>query len=139
MKHDDVWIVVLLAHFATPFLAGLIVLTMVVIAKEEKPTWVEANDAALDLVILSIGATAPLMLEGRLRENLSPDIAVYGILLVLVNLLIAGSLVGRKKWKKDKTLTFANIWPDFFLGMSSVGMTTLAFYFAYTRTGGQHA
>lgn len=130
--------VLLLAHMGTPLLAGLVVLTMVIVAKNGPPDWLEANDAALDLTILSIGATGPLLLEHKLRASFSPDIAVFGILLVLANLLIAGALVGRKKWKKNLQLTFANVWPDFLLGSFSVAMTTGAFYFAYTRFGGQH-
>jgi hypothetical protein len=134
-------VVLLLAHMGTPFLAALVVLGMVVIAKNGPPDWTEANDASLDLTILSIGATGPLLLEAQLREVFSPRMAVYGILLVLVNLLIACVLVGRKKWKADHTLRFGNVWPDFLLGMLSVGMTTGAFYIAYhsSTVGGVHA
>ncbi len=137
---NDVWMpAILLAHMGTPFLAGLVVLTMTVIAKDGRLKWAEANDAALDLVILSIGATGPLLLEHKFRENFRPDMAVYGILLVLVNLLLAGILVARKKRIGDKELTFANVWPDFFLGIASLALTTGAFYFAYNSVGGQHA
>ena len=133
--------VLLLAHMGTPFLAALVVLGMVVIAKNGLPDWTEANDASLDLTILSIGATGPLLLEARLRQIFNPDMAVYSILLVLLNLLIACVLVGRKKWKIDHTLVFGNVWPDFLLGMLSVGMTTGAFYIAYhsSTAGGAHA
>jgi hypothetical protein len=109
--------------------------------KEWPPDWSEANDASLDLTILSIGATGPLLLEAHLRETFNPRMAVYGILLVLLNLLIACILVGRKKWKTDHTLRFGNVWPDFLLGLLSVGMTTGAFYIAYysSTAGGAHA
>jgi hypothetical protein len=138
---NDMWMpVILLAHIGTPFLAGLVVLMMALLAKNGPPEWVDANDAALDLVILSIGAVAPLLLlEHNLRQSFDPALGVYGIALVLVNLLFAGMLVGRKKWKTNRLLTFANVWPDFLLGMVSVAMTSGAFYFAYTRVGGQHA
>jgi hypothetical protein len=132
----------LLAHMGTPFLAALVVLGMVIIAKNGVPDWTEANDASLDLTILSIGATGPLLLEPKLRRIFNPDMAVFGILLVLVNLLIACVLVGRKKWKTDHGLTFGNVWPDLLLGMFSVAMTTGAFYFAYnssTAGGNIHA
>lgn len=131
----------LLAHMGTPFLAGVVVLGMVVIAKNGVPDWSEANDASLDLTILSIGATGPLLLEPKLRQTFDPDMAVYGILLVLTNLLIACVLVGRRKWKTNHALTWGNVWPDFLLGMLSVIMTTAAFYAAYNSTvrGGTHA
>lgn len=136
MKHE-VWMPgLLLAHMATPFLAGLVVLTMTAIAKDDSLKWAEANDAALDLVILSIGATGPLLLDDRFRRNFSPYIAVFGIMLVLINLLIAGGLVARRKQRKNKDITFGNVWFDFFLGIASVVMTTGAFYFAYTNVGG---
>jgi len=126
----------LLAHMATPFLAGLVVLTMTAIAKDGDLKWAEANDAALDLVILSIGATGPLLLDDRFRKNFSPYIAVFGIMLVLVNLLLAGALVARRKQRKDLSITFGNVLFDFVLGIASVVMTTWAFYFAYTSVGG---
>jgi len=133
--------VLLLAHMGTPFLAALVVLGMVVIAKNGPPDWTEANDASLDLTILSIGATGPLLLEARLRESFNPRMAVYGILLVPLNLLIACILVGRKKWKTNRALTFGNVWPDFLFGMLSVGMTTGVFYIAYhsSTAGVTHA
>ena len=81
--------VVLIAHIGTPFLAALVVLGMVILAKKDIPDWSEANDAALDLTILSIGATGPLLLEPKLRLAFDPGMAVYGLLLVLLNLLIA--------------------------------------------------
>jgi len=123
---------VLLAHMGTPLLAGFVVLGMGMVAKTGAPDWSEANDAALDLTILSIGATGPLLLEPRLRASFSPDMAVYGILLVLLNLLVACVLVGRRKWKSDRSLTFRNVWPDLFFGTLSIAMTTGAFYRAHT-------
>ena len=129
---------VLLAHMGTPFLAGLLVLGMVVVAKDGTPDWCEANDAALDLTILSIGATGPLLLEPNLRAHFNADMAVYGILLVLANLLVACALVARKKWKADRALTFRNIYPDFFMGMFAVAMTTGAFYHAYITSNMKH-
>lgn len=135
-------LVLLLAHIGTPLLAGLVVLGIVVVANQETPDWMQANEAALDLTILSIGATGPLLLEPGIRENFRPDMAVYGILLVLSNLLIACILVGRKKWKKNRELTFINVWPDLLFGVFSVAMTTGAFYAAYNpvvHPGGQHA
>jgi hypothetical protein len=130
--------VVLLAHMGTPFLAGFVVLGMVVLAKPGVPDWLDANDASLDLTILSIGATGPLLLEPKIRQAFDSNMAVYGILLVLTNLLIACVLVGRKKWKQNHALTFENIWPDFLLGLLAVGMTTGVFYIAYNVKGGMH-
>ena len=131
--------VVLFAHICTPFLAGLVVLGMVVLAKKEIPTWSEANDAALDLTILSIGATGPLLLEPTVRQAFEPSMAVYGILLVLLNLVIACALVARRKWKTNLQLTLKNCALDFLLGSCSVGMIAMAFYIAYNTKGGTHA
>ena len=71
----------ILPHWVT----GLLVLAMVALAQKTAPDWNMANDAALDLTILSIGATGPLLLERHLQMNWSAELGVYGILIVLLN------------------------------------------------------
>src|SRR5258706_13422121 len=90
-----------LAHVAIPFLAGLVVLAIVIVSGPKAISWDAANDAALDMTILSIGATGGLFLNHKLQEHLGGQTPLYGILAVLANLLLSCMLSYRKRWKPE--------------------------------------
>jgi hypothetical protein len=128
----------LLAHLAIPFLAGLVVLAIVIVSGPKEIGWDAANDAALDMTILSIGATGGLFLNHRLQEHWGMQTPLYGILAVLANLLLSCMLVYRKRWKPEaeRTATIRNMWPDLVVGTLAMCLTTGLFIMGYTSGGG---
>ena len=121
----------LVAHLFIPLLAGVVVLAIVIVSSRSKPDWDTANDAALDLTILSIGAVGALFLNEKLQEHWRQLTPLLGIVVVLANLLLTCILAYRKRWKPDeeKALEFRNIWPDIFLGVLALIITTAVFVF----------
>ena len=127
----------LLAHLAIPFFAGLVVLAIVVVSGREKINWDAANDAALDMTILSIGATGSLFMNHTLQEHLGGRISLYGILAVLANLLLSCMLAYRRRWKPvdRRAPTFLNMLPDLVLGGFALSLTTGIFVIGYVSGG----
>lgn len=128
----------LLAHLAIPFLAGLVVLGIVVVSGPKEISWDAANDAALDMTILSIGATGGLFLNHKLQEHWGDQTPIYGILAVLANLLLSCILAYRKRWKpeNDRAPRFRNMLPDLLVGGIAMCLTTGLFVVGYTSSGG---
>jgi len=85
--------VALLAHIAIPLLAGLI-LVLFVRAKDGF-TWSSCNEIAIDQVLISIGATGAIFLNQKLNNKYEGALAIYGILIVLANLILAVLLIYR--------------------------------------------
>jgi hypothetical protein len=121
----------LVAHLVIPLLAGLVVLAIVVISSKDKPDWDAANDGALDLTILSIGATGALFLNQKFQEHWHQITPLLGIAVVLANLLLTCVLAYRRRWKPEgqKALDFRNVWPDIFFGVLALIITTAVFVF----------
>lgn len=121
----------LVAHLFIPLMAGVVVLAIVVISSKSKPNWDTANDAALDLTILSIGATGALFLNQKFQEHWRQLAPLLGIAVVLANLLLTCILAYRRRWKpeEEKALEFHNVWPDIFWGVLALVITTAVFVF----------
>src|ERR1700686_3646552 len=81
----------LLAHIAIPFAAGVVVLAIEVVSSPKRIDWMVANDGALDMTILSIGATGGLFLNHQLQVHWGGKTPLLGILAVLANLLLSCS------------------------------------------------
>jgi hypothetical protein len=88
------------------------------------------NDVALDFTILSIGANGAIFLNPRLVTHWKEFTGVYGIVVVLVNLLLASFLVYRRRWRREPT-TWAQAYVDLFFGILSLTVTTMVFYVGY--------
>lgn len=127
-----------LAHIAIPFLAGLVVLAIVIVAGPKAITWDAANDAALDMTILSVGATGGLFLNHKLQEHLAGQAPLFGILAVLANLLLSCMLVYRKRWKpeSERGVGFRNMLPDLIVGTLAMTLTTTLVAVGYMSGGG---
>jgi hypothetical protein len=127
-----------LAHVAIPFLAGLVVLAIVIVSAPRPISWEVANDAGLDMTILSIGATGGLFLNHKLQEHLGGQTPLFGILAVLVNLLLSCMLVYRKRWKpeNERDARFRNMLPDLAVGAVAMCLTMGLFAFGYMSGGG---
>jgi hypothetical protein len=120
----------LLAHLGIPFLAGLVFLFMTA-ASDTHPLSLEScNDVALDFTILSIGANGAIFLNPRLITHWKDLAGVYGILVVLVNLLLASFLVYRRRWRQEPT-TNLQAYIDLFFGVLALTVTTMVFYVGY--------
>ncbi|HEY4594634.1 MAG TPA: hypothetical protein VIJ61_19605, partial [Thermoanaerobaculia bacterium] len=88
----------LLAHIGIPLIAGLVLLFMVA-ASDNKPLSLDSsNDIALDFIILSVGATGAIFLNPRLTDHWKGFTPILGIVVTLVDLLLASILVYRRRW-----------------------------------------
>lgn len=124
----------LLAHLGIPFIAGLVLLFMVAATGTQPLSFDSCNEIALDFAILSIGANGAIFLNPRLIANWKELTAVYGIVVVLVNLLLASFLVYRRRWRQGPT-TLWQAYLDLFFGVAALTVTTMVFYIGYNSPG----
>ena len=120
----------LLAHLGIPFLAGLVFLFMTAASDTHPLSRESCNDVALDFTILSIGANGAIFLNPRLVTHWKELTGVYGIVVVLVNLLLASFLVYRRRWRQEPT-TWVQAYVDLFFGILALTVTTMVFYVGY--------
>ena len=130
----------LLAHVGVPLMAGLVLLFMVAASDSQPLTLHSCNEIALDLVILSTGATGAIFLDSRLGAHWKNFTPVIGIFVVLVDLLLASFLVYRRRWRPtDTPVSRGQAYLDLLLGALGLTVTVMVFYLGYqaTATGGQ--
>jgi hypothetical protein len=120
----------LLAHVGIPFLAGLVFLFMTGAAGEKPVSLESCNEIALDFNVLSIGATGAIFLNDRIIVHWKELTGIYGITVVLVNLLLASLLVYRRRWRQPPTTNYQAFW-DLVFGAFALGVTLAAFWFGY--------
>jgi len=127
----------LLAHIGIPLIAGLVLVVFKWAAQEENVTWGECHELALDFAILSIGANGAIFINPQLIQHWGERTAIYGILVVLINLLLAGIVVLRGKQRirfasspRMPTRAWQAIF-DLFFGVLALTITTSTFYFGY--------
>ena len=89
---------ILLAHLIIPFVFGLGFLVLAFVTGPEKATGTELTvEAALDMCILSIGATAAIFENPRLQELFNGSASeIIGTLIALNFLLSAGVIALRR-------------------------------------------
>ncbi len=117
----------LLAHLGIPLLAGLIVIFLVASAGKERLSWDSCNDVALDLSILSIGATGGIFVSPALIKHWGNAAAVYSILVVLVDLLLGSLLVYQRRWRTTPVNISQGL-GSLFLGCLAVAVTAGVLY-----------
>jgi hypothetical protein len=106
-----------------------LVLLLVIAASDKEPiSWASCNDIALDLTILSAGASGGIFANPTLLQHLGANAAVYGILVVLCDLIMAGLLVYFRRWRKDAATAWAGL-RDLALGLLTVALTGSVLYF----------
>ncbi len=118
----------ILAHIGIPFAAGLVLLFVIAASDKEPISWESCNDIALDLTILSAGASGGIFANPTLIHHLGANAAVYGILTVLCDLVLAGILVYFRRWRKFPTTAWAGV-RDLLLGAASIVLTASVLYF----------
>lgn len=111
----------LLAHIVVPLLAVLIVLLWRATARTSPIDWEDCNEIAVELTILSIGASGAIFINPEIVAKFGERASLYGILIVLTNVLLAGINIGRAKGhKKAKPVTASQGLLDLFLGVFSL-------------------
>lgn len=142
-------LIALLAHIAIPVIAGLCLVFF--IRARDGLTWASCNEVAIDFVLISIGATGALFLNPKLTTKWGSAAAIYGMLIVLGNLLFASILVYRGNrrhrqidYDQDPTslaifltrrpavvVTWKEGYVDLFFGMIGLVLTLLVYWFGY--------
>ena len=117
----------LLAHIGIPFVAGIILLLVVAATEKEPIAWSNCNDIALDLTILSIGANGGIFVNPTLIKHWGDRTPVYGILVVLLDLLFAGVLVYIRRFRTPPVRYYQGL-RDVFLGCLTVAITAGVLY-----------
>lgn len=127
---EDALETALLAHIVIPLVAGL-GLVLFERASEATPlSWHSCNAIALDFVLISIGATGALFLNPKLAEKWGPgETAVYAILIVLVDFVLAAFLVYLKKHRR--TVGPFEGFLDMFFGVLGLVLVSLVYYWGY--------
>ena len=123
----------LLAHIVIPLVAGL---GLVLFERASEPTplsWASCNAIAIDFLLISIGATGALFLNPKLAEKWGAgETAVYAILIVLVNFVLAAVLVYLKRHRK--TVGRLAGFVDMFFGVLGLVLTSLLYYWGYQHS-----
>lgn len=122
------WIEIL-AHIGIPFAAGLVLLLIIAASDKSPIAWENCNDIALDLTILSVGASGGIFANPTLIKHLGENAAIYGILVVLCDFVLVGLLVYIRRWRKSPVSAASGV-RDLFLGLLTVGLTAGVLYFA---------
>jgi hypothetical protein len=118
----------ILAHIGIPFAAGIVLLLVIAASDKEPISWASCNDIGLDLSILSAGASGGIFANPTLIQHLGTNAAVYGILVVLCDFILAAFLVCFRRWRKDPANVYSGL-RDLFFGLLTVGLTTGVLYF----------
>ena len=119
----------LIAHVCIPLLAGLVLILFVAAAEKQPISWASCNDIGIDLAILSIGANGAIFVNPVLIKHWGGATGVYGILVVLADLIFAGILVYRKRWRDPEAISWwAGVF-DLFWGCLAVGTTASVLHF----------
>jgi hypothetical protein len=124
----------LLAHLGIPLLAGLVFMLLVASSEKEPLSLAKCNDIALDFILLSIGASGAVFLSPKLSAHWAELTPVVGILLVLVDLVLASILVYRRRWRVDAP-TRTQAYLDLALGVLGLTITVALFYTGYQAPG----
>jgi len=112
----------LLAHVGIPLIAGLVLLFMVAASDNRPLTLDSSNDIALDFIILSVGATGAIFLNPRLTDHWKGFTPILGIVVTLIDLLLASILVYRRRWRA-RALSTGDAFVDLLLGILGLTIT----------------
>lgn len=123
----------LLAHIGIPLIAGVVLLFMVAASDNKPLTLDSSNDIALDFIILSVGATGAIFLNPRLTDHWKSFTPILGIVVTLVDLLLASILVYRRRWRSGAP-SKSDAYLDLFLGVLGLTATVMVFYLGYQGT-----
>jgi membrane-associated HD superfamily phosphohydrolase len=116
-----------IAHIAIPLLAALVVLLWRATTRSNVD-WRVCNEIAIELSILAIGSTGAIFSDLKILTTFGALASMYSIILVLVDIALAGVLVGRSKWRvngvgEGGVVTFWQGAIDLFIGSVGVSLT----------------
>ena len=92
---------VLLAHIGLPLIFGLAFVGFSVASIIGPLTWGIAIETALDLAILSIGATGALFENSKLIAAFGPEHTLVGIAIIGINLMISSILLWLRRYAHE--------------------------------------
>lgn len=90
-----------LIHIVVPFAAVLVLVLFRAATRDHPIGWEDCNEMAVELAILGIGATGGIFANPQLIKKLGSNEAVYGMLVVLGDLFLAGIIVYRSRWRRS--------------------------------------
>ena len=89
----------ILAHIVVPLMAGIVFLLFVAATEAEPIAWKGCIDIGLDLTLLGLGSTGAIFVNPTLAQHWGDKAAIYGIVVVLSDLIIAGALVYIRRFR----------------------------------------
>jgi hypothetical protein len=121
----------ILAHIGVPIVAVFCLIVFKAASRQKAIGWENCNEIALELAILAIGATGGIFANPNLIKHFGENNGVYGILVVLVDLVIAAIVIYRGRFRTAESSVSA--WKglvDLFFGCLCVAVTTEVIYLA---------
>lgn len=109
-----------LIHVVVPFAAVLVLVLFRAATRDHQIGWEDCNEMAIELAILGIGATGGIFANPNLIKHFGNNEPVYGILVVLGDLVVAGFLVYRARWRKTGSTSAVQGLFDLFLASLTV-------------------
>lgn len=121
----------LLAHIGVPLIAGIALIVFESASSRNPLSWDDGNEIGLDFTLLSIGATGAIFVNERLLRNWGENTPLYGILVVLVNMILAAWLLTRRRWREHPATAW-QAFTDMFLGVLALSITCGVFAVGYS-------
>jgi hypothetical protein len=121
----------ILAHIGVPIAAVICLIVFKASSRTKAIGWDNCNEVALELAILAIGATGGIFANPNLIKHFGGNIGIYGIFVVLVDLVLAAILIYRGRFRTPDTPVTA--WKglgDLFIGCLCVAVTTEVIFLA---------
>src|SRR5580692_8284653 len=96
----------LLAHIGVPFVVALVIIILRAATRDKPVGWHNCNEMAIEMAILSIGATGGIFVNPNLIKHFGEKNGLYSILVVVSTLVFAAILIYRDRWRtKDSTIS----------------------------------
>jgi hypothetical protein len=118
----------ILAHIVVPLMAGVVFLLFVAATEAEPIAWKNCIDIGLDLTLLGLGATGAIFVNPTLVQHWGTKAAIYGILVVLSDLILAGALVYIRRFRTQPVVPWQGF-RDLSFGILTIVIALSVMYF----------
>ena len=125
----------LLAHIGLPLLFGVAFIIFSAAVNPRTDGWDVLVETALDLTILSLGATGAIFDNQRVEQAFGSNSALVAISMIAVNLIISAVIVMARAIaiRKGEHFSFLGGIMVLFLGLLTLGITAGVLSWAYTH------
>jgi hypothetical protein len=125
----------LLAHIGLPLLFGVAFIIFSAAVNPRTDGWDVLVETALDLTILSLGATGAIFDNQRVEQAFGSNSALVAISMIAVNLIISSVIVMARAIavRESKHFSFLGGIMVLFLGLLTLGVTAGVLSWAYTH------